>query len=548
MKTRFVFVGLIAAAAGCTDAAKEDAKGQVDESGPPSSPTQLGKSDASQKTVDVDVQSAHPYTNNLYRTYNVPLTDVPWCASTARLHFKVLRTEANYDYVTVVDTGEEFDGIADDTWSGWFATSGLTNARVRLETDGSITRHGFEIDKIEWDGVPNACAPVLDPECAAEEVDLAATPGVCACPIPPVCEDLDDVQVSHHLYRGFNNTTKTVHGGVATFTHPGPADAPETDTIGSIDTAKLRTLVRRAAATGLLHGPGYAQPINWANGTGEDFSIRAGSYEVTFTAMQGSQDPAVQSLIDEFTALFTCGTGGGLTCGSGYDCDQGTCVEAATSCVCTALYDPVCGINGVTYGNACNAGCAQMSVAHDGECGITGDMCGSMMGLTCQDGYKCRFGDSQFSYPYPDASGTCVADTYCDAPVDCNGLPHIAVPGAWACNANACEWQAGAAWTTLDNFSTTNPYANNMSVWHQAYLPAGAQAMRLSSLRFATETNYDKLEVWTWKNGAWTRVRSYTGTVGPALTDEFPGQYHYLKFVSDSSVVKAGVSVDIQYR
>ena len=68
------------------------------------------------------------------------------------------------------------------------------------------------------------------------------------------------------------------------------------------------------------------------------------------------------------------------------------------------------------------------------------------------------------------------------------------------------------------------------------------------TLRFATETNYDKLEVWTWKNGAWTRVKSYTGSLGPALTEEFPGQYHYLKFVSDSSVVKAGVSVDIQYR
>ena len=62
------------------------------------------------------------------------------------------------------------------------------------------------------------------------------------------------------------------------------------------------------------------------------------------------------------------------------------------------------------------------------------------------------------------------------------------------------------------------------------------------------ETNYDKLEVWTWKNGAWTRVRSYTGTAGPALGDEFPGQFHYLKFVSDSSIVKSGVSVDVQYR
>jgi len=68
------------------------------------------------------------------------------------------------------------------------------------------------------------------------------------------------------------------------------------------------------------------------------------------------------------------------------------------------------------------------------------------------------------------------------------------------------------------------------------------------ALRFGTETNYDKLEVWTWKSGAWVKVKSYTGTTGPALTDEFAGQYHYLKFVSDSSVTGVGVSVDVQYR
>ena len=98
------------------------------------------------------------------------------------------------------------------------------------------------------------------------------------------------------------------------------------------------------------------------------------------------------------------------------------------------------------------------------------------------------------------------------------------------------------------HFDTPNPYANNVSGWKEIYLPSGAQVMRLSSTRFRTEANYDKLEVWTWKNGAWTKVKTYSGSTGPALTDEFPGQYHYLHFVSDSSVSAAGVSVDAQYR
>ena len=45
--------------------------------------------------------------------------------------------------------------------------------------------------------------------------------------------------------------------------------------------------------------------------------------------------------------------------------------------------------------------------------------CGGIQGLTCRDGFKCRFGASQYEYPYPDAAGSCVADNYCDAPADC---------------------------------------------------------------------------------------------------------------------------------
>lgn len=92
-----------------------------------------------------------------------------------------------------------------------------------------------------------------------------------------------------------------------------------------------------------------------------------------------------------------------VDCAPGFRCEVGECVPI--DCVCDLVYAPVCGADGNTYGNACEAECRGVMIVDEGACD------------GCQDDRDCDPDEICLDWPQGDAAACvwigCDSDAQC---------------------------------------------------------------------------------------------------------------------------------------
>lgn len=115
------------------------------------------------ETVNVNIESPHPYPNNYENTWQI---NADPSTARLRLHFLRISTEPAFDLIYVMNGADEIVEIytaeETDLWTPWIDGSA---ARITLSTDEGTTAYGFVCDKYE--------AEVVGAPLAGVRVDLA---------------------------------------------------------------------------------------------------------------------------------------------------------------------------------------------------------------------------------------------------------------------------------------------------------------------------------------------------------------------------------------
>ncbi|MEC9283865.1 MAG: S8 family serine peptidase [Bdellovibrionota bacterium] len=98
-------------------------------------------------SVDYSLSSPHPYKDDFDQTWEVSVEG----AEMISVHFSKFETENNYDKVFIMDAAgnvvSEMSGNNDGAFSAVVSGSSMS---IRLVSDGSVSKYGFDIDKVAY--------------------------------------------------------------------------------------------------------------------------------------------------------------------------------------------------------------------------------------------------------------------------------------------------------------------------------------------------------------------------------------------------------------
>lgn len=344
------------------------------------------------------VESAHPYRNDMPADGPGMTVRAPSGSEAFRVHFDMLQTERGYDWVDIFDADGQRVQRLTGRFQGWSQEIRGDMARVVLVSDYSVTGYGFHINAIQY-RAPEAPSEGewVEQNLVGDAIIRTAHPysnhtmvkwTVRAIPeATRIRLNFNDFELERgydfaFLYDGNGHQVATYTGRRGDFT--------SVEVEGNVVTVEL---VTDYSVTGYGFEVLTYEVLVDAAGCGSDADCGPG---MRCEQVQCIRWPCPAQCIPVETACEA-----DADCAIGDVCNGGTC----EGLFCAEIYQPVCGEDGQTYGNACEARLNHVAVAHEGECRA---LCGVFRNgpMTCPEGDYCHY-ELNATCGWADAPGTC---------------------------------------------------------------------------------------------------------------------------------------------